>query len=105
MKDKKLFDRIKKIVSRIAKGKVATYGQIASMAGISDARVVGWALSGNHDPKVPCHRVLKKGGFIVQNYAFGDWEEERKKLLAEGIIFKKEKQVDIERHLWDGKFH
>lgn len=99
-KNDSLFEIIREIVSKIPEGKVSTYGQIAELAGIKDARKVGWALCKNDNPLIPCHRVLKKGGFLAENYAFGDWQIEREKLLAEGITFIKEKQVDIEKHLW-----
>jgi len=59
---KNIFGKIKNIVAKIPKGKVAYYGQIAGLVGLTDARIVGWALRGNHDPMVPCHRVLKKDG-------------------------------------------
>jgi len=98
-----LFDNIKSIVKQIPKGKVATYGQIAELAGTKDARKVGWALCKNENPQIPCHRVLKKGGFLVENYAFGDWHDEKNKLLSEGINFVAEKQVDIEKHQWNGQ--
>ena len=103
VKRKNLFENIKSIVAKIPSGKVSTYGQIASLACIRDARIVGWALCKNHDPSVPCHRVLRKDGSIVENYAFGDWTFERRKLLREGITFLKERQVNIKKHLWDGK--
>lgn len=44
MKQGKVFEKIRKIVARIPKGKVTTYGQIAKLTGINDTRVVGWAL-------------------------------------------------------------
>jgi len=46
MKQGKVFEKIRKMVAKIPKGKVATYGQIAKLANIKDARVVGWALWG-----------------------------------------------------------
>jgi methylated-DNA-protein-cysteine methyltransferase-like protein len=100
MNKKNLFDEIRSIVKQIPKGKVATYGQIAELVGTKDARKVGWALCKNEDPKIPCHRVLKKGGFLVENYAFGDWHDEKAKLINEGIEFIHEKQVDMEKYQW-----
>jgi len=98
-----LFTRIHAIVAQIPAGNVATYGQIAELACTKDARKVGWALCNNHNPDIPCHRVLKKGGFLVENYAFGDWHDEKAKLTNEGITFIDEKQVDMDKHQWDGK--
>lgn len=53
------FNDVYETVKRIPKGKVATYGQIASLLGRPhSARVVGWALHANPYPgEVPCHRV------------------------------------------------
>ncbi len=95
------FERIRNIVRKVPKGKVATYGDIAKMSGVKDARIVGWILSKNHNPDVPCHRILKKGGFLVENYAFGDIDTEKQKLLEEGIIFKDQYQVDLVSSHWE----
>jgi len=51
------------VVSRIKKGKVLTYKQVAKLAGRPKAyRAVGNILNGNHDPKIPCHRVIRSDG-------------------------------------------
>lgn len=99
---KDVFNKIKAKVAQIPKGKVATYGQIASLAGVKDARVVGWAMHGNTDnEKVPCHRVVNAEGFVAENYAFDGWKEQKIKLTEEGVTFKSEKQVDLQKHLWE----
>jgi len=54
-----LFDDIREVVRKIPKGKVSTYGDIAAMVGTTDARKAGWALHGNQDKTIPCHRVVK----------------------------------------------
>ena len=94
------FDKVYEIVKKIPKGKVMTYGQIAEILGTQDARRVGWALHGNTDPKIPCHRVVNKEGGVAINYAFDGWAEQKKKLVAEGVSFKSEKCVDLKRHHW-----
>lgn len=98
MKKRKVFEGIRKIVAEIPKGKVATYGQVARLAGIQDARVVGWAIWGNQDPRIPCHRVVKKGGFLAEGYSLGSWQEQKRRLEKEGITFIKPNQVDLEKH-------
>ncbi len=53
------------IVSRIPRGKVLTYKEVAARAGGPCAfRAVGNILSGNYDPKIPCHRVIRSDGKI-----------------------------------------
>ena len=58
------FERIYEIVKQIPGGKVATYGQIASLAGNPRlARVVGYALHVNPEPdEIPCFRVVNRNG-------------------------------------------
>jgi methylated-DNA-protein-cysteine methyltransferase-like protein len=82
------FNRVYEIVRKIPKGKVMTYGEIANILGTKDARRVGHALHANSDPKTPCHRVVNKDGRLAPGYAFGGPNEQRAKLLAEGVDFK-----------------
>ena len=81
-----------------------TYGQIAEILGTRDARRVGWALHGNSDPKIPCHRVVNKEGSVAANYAFEGWEEQKRKLLAEKVGFVNEKCVDLKKFLLNKTF-
>lgn len=98
-----LFVKIREVVSRIPKGQVATYGQIASLVGITDARKVGWAIYGNTDPKVPCHRVVFSDGSLAVNYSLGGYKEQKRRLEVEGIDFVEERKVDLARYLWKRK--
>lgn len=100
MRKNKVFTRIREVVRQIPFGKVTTYGTIAKMVGLKDARVVGWALRGNTNPKVPCHRVVKAGGFLATNYSLGGWQEQKTMLIAEGVSFVAEKQADLSKHFW-----
>ena len=99
-KNKSLFTAIREVGSHIPEGIVATYGQIAKKVGSNDARKVGWAIYNNQNPKVPCHRVVKKDGSVAENFSLGGWQEQKSRLLSEGVTFSTEKQVDLERHLW-----
>jgi methylated-DNA-protein-cysteine methyltransferase-like protein len=96
------FKKVHKLVAEIPEGKVATYGQIAQMLGTKDARKVGWALHGNTDPKIPCHRVVNKEGGVAENYAFGGYKEQKMMLMEEGVSFVDETHVDLEKCLWEG---
>lgn len=96
------FDKIYEQVKRIPKGKVASYGQIALLAGNPRwARVVGYALHNNPDPDtIPCHRVVTKDGKISSAFAFGGENMQRKFLLSEGVIFEDEFTVNMEKCRW-----
>lgn len=100
MKRPGLFVRIRRVVRKISRGKVATYGQIARLVGTRDARKVGWALWGNDDPKIPCHRVVKADGTLAPNYSLEGWLGQKRRLSAEGVKFSRKNQVDLKRHLW-----
>ena len=80
-------------VSKIPKGKVATYGQLASILGTRDSRRIGHALHANKDRNVPCHRVVMKDGSMAPGFAFGGPDEQQKLLLSEGVKFKGSKAI------------
>ena len=92
--------RIYEAVKRIPKGKVATYGLIAELAGNKRmARAVGNALHHNPDPEtIPCFRVVNAKGELPGNFAFGEGVQER--LLREDGIEVKDGKVDLETYLW-----
>ena len=82
-----LFEKIYRVVAKIPKGKVTTYGAIAKAVGTRNSHLVGWALHGNKNPKVPCHRVVFKDGSLAPHYVFGGEQEQRKRLMKEGVRF------------------
>ena len=96
------FERIYEQVRNIPYGKVATYGQIALLAGYPRwSRVVGYALHNNPEPGIiPCHRVVKKDGSLTPSFAFGGENVQRDLLLNEGVIFTEEYKVDMDKCLW-----
>ena len=97
-------DVVYKITSNIPKGKVATYGQIARLAGYPKAaRAVGMCMRTNpFAPRVPCHRVVASDGALTGFSAVGGIYKKKSMLFKEGVKFKKEK-VDLSSSLWDGK--
>jgi len=97
------FKKVHKITRKIPLGKVATYGQIAKILKTKDARKVGWALHVNNDPNTPCHRVVNKDGKLADNFAFKGYREQKRRLMKEGIEFKKEKRVDLKKYQWQSK--
>lgn len=79
--------RIYEAVKRIPKGKVATYGQVAEMAGDKKmARAVGNALHKNPDPEhIPCFRVVNAKGELAGAFAFGGEGAQAKRLEEDGV--------------------
>ncbi|MBT1161600.1 MULTISPECIES: MGMT family protein [Bifidobacterium] len=79
--------RVYDVVRRIPRGKVATYGQVAALAGNSrNARFVGFALHTNPEPGViPCHRVVFRDGSLAPGFAFGGPGRQRMLLESEGV--------------------
>ncbi len=91
--------RIYEAVKKIPKGKVATYGQVAELAGNRKmCRAVGNALHKNPDPEgIPCYRVVNAKGELAGEFAFGGRGEQQKRLEQEGIEVKDGK-VDLLRY-------
>lgn len=90
------------VVARIPRGKVATYGQVAALAGLPrKARFVGYALSALADPGVPWHRVVNARGTISPR-AEGDeaGDIQRLRLEQEGVVFDEQGRIDLDRFQW-----
>ncbi len=79
--------RIYEAVKKIPYGHVATYSQVAEIAGDRKmARAVGNALHKNPDPdNIPCFRVVNAKGELAGEFAFGGAGKQAKLLEAEGI--------------------
>ena len=93
--------RIYEAVKKIPYGHVATYAQIAELAGDRKmARAVGNALHKNPDPDgIPCFRVVNSKGELAGEFAFGGSGAQAKLLMAEGIEVK-DGRVDLARFQW-----
>jgi len=96
------FERIYEVVCQIPKGTVATYGQVAFLAGNPRwARVVGYALHQNPRPgEIPCHRVVNREGRVAPAFAFGGEHVQRELLEAEGVVFEADGHVDLSVYGW-----
>lgn len=90
--------RIYEAVKCIPQGKVATYGQVAAMAGNPKmSRAVGNALHKNPDfENIPCYRVVNAKGELADEYVFGGAGVQKKLLEADGIVVQNGK-VDLGR--------
>jgi len=81
-------DRVFEFLKTIPKGRVVTYGIVARHCHVPSARNVGWILKQNTDPdKIPCYKVVRSDGRLAKGYKFGGPEEQKKRLIAEGIKF------------------
>lgn len=96
------FQRIYAVVRRIPKGCVATYGQVAFLAGNPRwARVVGYALHVNPEPgAIPCHRVVNRLGAVSPAFAFGGQNMQIHLLREEGVAVTPDGIVDLARFRW-----
>ena len=96
------YSRIYAVVKRIPRGRVATYGQVASLAGLrGHARQVGYALSALPDGSdVPWHRVLNAKGEISRKSEPAYDELQRRLLESEGLIFDARGRVSLGRYGW-----
>ncbi|MCL6096728.1 MAG: MGMT family protein [Patescibacteria group bacterium] len=101
MKDFRFKDKVYAFTRQIPKGKVATYGQLAQLAGKPKAaRAVGMFMRINHDaPNTPCHRVVASNGSLTGYSAGEGITTKRKMLLGERVHFKGEK-VNLLRSKW-----
>lgn len=94
------FEKIYEVVKTIPRGRVATYGQVAMLAGNPRwARVVGYALHVNPKPgEIPCHRVVNREGKTSVAFAFGGEDMQRQLLEDEGIVFESDGTIDLDKY-------
>ena len=96
------YDMIHRIVCRVPRGRVATYGQIAELAGIAgQARRVGYALSAlPSGTPVPWQRVVNAKGEISLRATSGSDSLQKKLLKAEGVLFTRDGCISMDRFQW-----
>lgn len=93
-------ERILRVVRGVPRGKVATYGQVAALAGIPrGARQVGYALHAAGARGIPWHRVVNAAGRISLPPESGGIEQ-RLRLLAEGVTVTEGGRVSLRRYQW-----
>ncbi len=92
-----ILELIRRVIARVPRGRVTTYGQVARAAGFPRAaRLTVWALQGGGS--LPWHRVVAVGGRIALSGAEG--QEQRLRLQLEGVTFRGGR-VRMELHGWD----
>lgn len=97
------YDSIYQVVRRIPVGRVATYGQVANLAGYPrHARQVGYALSALRDDSnpVPWHRVVNAKGAVSIRSIPGYEDYQRLLLEEEGIVFNDDGRISLAQYRW-----
>jgi len=94
-------NRIIAVIKKVPKGKVATYGQIAVIAGNPrGARQVAWALNSSSSKEaLPWHRIINRQGRISLRPGTG-FETQKQLLENEGVVFSMNGSIDLKRFLW-----
>ncbi|MEE9278982.1 MAG: MGMT family protein [Myxococcota bacterium] len=95
------YERIYRVVRRIPRGRVATYGQVARLAGFSNhARLVGYALHAIEREDIPWQRVINARGEVSRRGVDGPDELQRELLEDEGVEFDLRGRIDLSRFGW-----
>jgi len=101
MKKRTFSGEVVEIIKSIPRGKVATYGQIAGLAGnrFASRQVVRVLNSSSRKEGLPWHRVVNSSGKISLKPGYG-YEVQKELLEKEGIIFDKDDRIDLKIYLW-----
>jgi len=98
---KTFHQKVIEVIKKIPRGKVATYGMIATLAGSPKAarQVVRTLHTASDKERLPWHRVINSKGQISLKPGQG-YEEQKGMLLQEGVIFDDTNSIDLKRFLW-----
>ena len=97
------FDSVYQVARLIPKGRVTSYGAIASYLGTKgSSRMVGYAMqaAGTANPPVPAHRVVNRQGLLTAKFHFGG-NQMQELLESEGITVKEDQVQDFKTLFWD----
>lgn len=93
-------ERVYKLVRRIPRGRVMTYGQIAELLGDGyTPRTVGFVMH-NSDDKTPWHRVINAQGGCSTGHVVLPQDKQQRMLEGEGVKFNKQGRCDLETYVW-----
>ncbi len=103
-KEYSFFKDVYDVVRQIPKGKVTSYGAIATYLGTKlSARMVGWAMNaaGHVKPKVPAQRVVNRNGMLTGKHHFATPTLMEELLKKDGVAVKDDIVVDFKKCFWD----
>ena len=103
-KEYSFFKDVYDVVRQIPKGRVTSYGAIATYLGTKlSARMVGWAMNaaGLAKPAVPAHRVVNRNGMLSGKHHFSTPTQMEYLLKKEKVEVKDDKIVDFEKLFWN----
>ncbi|HKO99433.1 MAG TPA: MGMT family protein [Pyrinomonadaceae bacterium] len=98
--DKQYRERVYRLVRKIPRGRVMTYGQIAEILGDGyTPRTVGFVMHGSDD-KTPWHRVINAQGACSTGRIAVPYDKQQRMLEMEGIVFNKRGRCELKDYLW-----
>ena len=103
-KEYSFFSDVYDVVRQIPKGRVTSYGAIASFLGTKlSARMVGWAMNAAHHakPSVPAQRVVNRNGMLTGKHHFSTPTLMEELLQKEKVVVKNDTVVEFEKLFWD----
>ena len=102
-KEYPFFQNVYEVVMLIPKGRVTSYGAIASYLGTKmSARMVGWAMNAAHtNKKIPAHRVVNRAGMLTGKHHFETPTTMKNRLEKEGTEVIRDQVQDFENKFWD----
>ncbi len=95
------YERIYSLIREIPSGKVATYGQLAKLAGCT-ARQAGYVLAATPSGEgIPWHRVINAQGKLSIRSSGEPSSEQHQRLFAEGVIFRSSGCIALDKYQWN----
>jgi methylated-DNA-protein-cysteine methyltransferase-like protein len=104
IKEYTFFSDVFDVVRQIPKGRVTSYGAIATYLGTKlSARMVGWAMNAAHTvkPEIPAQRVVNRNGMLTGKHHFKTPTHMEELLKRDGVAVKNDTIVDFQKHFWD----
>ncbi len=103
MDKENFFENVFEVVRQVPRGRVTTYGAIASFLGMTrSARMVGWAMNASHTlPDVPAHRVVNRTGLLTGKHHFSHPTAMEDALKSEGVRVEEDRVCDFQEIFWD----